>query len=73
MSDLRINVVDTDDGRKQLTIAVDLDDAEAVQVADLLTRPPEEATVQVQAQVRQRIAAKKTTAKKTTARRGGRR
>jgi len=69
MSDLRINVVDLDDGRKQLTIAVDLDDAEAVQVADLLTRPPEEKAETVRAEVRNRVAAKKTTARA----RGGRR
>ena len=72
-SEIQISVADTDDGRKQLVLAVVLDDDAATQLADLLTRPPAvEDEPDVREQVRARVA-KKTTAKKTPpARRGGR-
>jgi hypothetical protein len=66
-----VTVTDTDDGRKQLVVAVILDDAGAVQVADLLTRLTEATAEDVQARIKQ--PARRTPAKKATPRgRGGR-
>jgi hypothetical protein len=65
-----VSVTDTDDGRKQLVVAVILDDAGAVQVADLLTRLTETTAADVQARIQ---PARRTPAKKATPRgRGGR-
>jgi hypothetical protein len=69
---VQINVTDTEDGGKQLVLAVKLDADAAVQIADLLTRP---AATTID-DVRERITtpAKKTAAprKRTTRGRGGR-
>lgn len=58
---MNIAVVDTEDGGKQLVIAVALDQAGALQIADLLTRDAAPSTEDVRQRINRARPAKKTT------------